>query len=855
MKHVLLFSLFLIVSLASFGQQTVVTGCLVDNESGEGIPSASCRALNSNGRLSTYTLTDDKGRFSLSLKDDGKTIEFCCVGYKTKRIPRDKLGKDATVRMQPEATMLKEVTVKVKPIEVHKDTINYNVSAFADKNDHYLEDVLKKLPGIRVADDGTISYKGSSINNLNIEGQSLLGNRYNQATRNLPVEAIAQVQVMENDQPIRALKDRVPSQKATLNIRLKSGYKAKPFGELVAGGGMGDEALWNAKATVINIQRKNQMLVTVQSNNTGDNLNENALDHIDISDISSYEPLPSEWTPLATTSLLPISRQRSTFNKSVSVGLNQLHKIGTYGSLRTNISAYWDDEHTSDSTFWSYGGATSASLFENNQKRWKTFTIVPELRYELNAAKTYICDDLTANVGIQKLHNSLLSNNTILLVQQRHTPFQLQNKFRATTHVGENILQISSFTRYFRRSEKYAAEDSTETTSTPILAQTITAENFVSRTELATSIPVWRQELNLKYGLFYKMDGADMGEEMLRNHYLKNYVEADMVYKYRKGHVNGSVKGTWLYARLPWAEAAPSFNRFIASPTLAWNHKFSPQWSIRLNGAFGKDLSDDVPTTSDYHSNYRTIVQPLDNIGWQKRKSLGLSASYADMVHMVAWNLMGSMVWISADHTFSYSYSDEQTLVVPVWKDTRSKRIVLASNFDKTWSRPRLSLKANVSYNRMQQPIMQNAVEQTVISNVCSSTVELRWNKLSWLQASAIQTFNVAWQDKYENMESHALKSLLGTYSIYMSPFRTVNVSLKWENCVVETAHGHYETNAFLDAAADVSLTKRMSLALSATNLLNKNHYTQATYDGLNYHYFSQPLRGREMLAKLVVKF
>ena len=111
---------------------------------------------------------------------------------------------------------------------------------------------------------------------------------------------------------------------------------------------MGDEALWNAKATVINIQRKNQMLVTVQSNNTGDNLNENALDHIDISDISSYEPLPSQWTPLAITSLLPISRQRSTFNNSVSVGLNQQHKIGTYGSLRTNISAYWDDERTSN---------------------------------------------------------------------------------------------------------------------------------------------------------------------------------------------------------------------------------------------------------------------------------------------------------------------------------------------------------------------------------------------------------------------------------------------------------------------------------------------------------------------------
>ncbi len=96
---------------------------------------------------------------------------------------------------------------------VHYDT----PSSFRGKDDHYLVDVLKKLPGIEVSENGTISYRGNSINRFNIEGQDLLGNRYNQATRNLPVDAVAQVQIMENDQPIRALKDNTPSERATLN--------------------------------------------------------------------------------------------------------------------------------------------------------------------------------------------------------------------------------------------------------------------------------------------------------------------------------------------------------------------------------------------------------------------------------------------------------------------------------------------------------------------------------------------------------------------------------------------------------------------------------------------------------------
>ncbi|WP_214289160.1 hypothetical protein, partial [Bacillus subtilis] len=69
----------------------------------------------------------------------------------------------------------------------------------------------------------------------------------------LPIDAVAQVQVMEYDQPIRALRGKVLSDKATLNIKLKSDYKAKMFGELSAGGGYGDEALWNVGGTAVRI--------------------------------------------------------------------------------------------------------------------------------------------------------------------------------------------------------------------------------------------------------------------------------------------------------------------------------------------------------------------------------------------------------------------------------------------------------------------------------------------------------------------------------------------------------------------------------------------------------------------------
>lgn len=112
------------------------------------------------------------------------------------------------------------------------------------------------MPGIEVTQNGQILYKGETINQFNIEGQNLLGNRYSQATRNLPVEAVSQVQVMENDQPIKALKSTAPSDRATLNIKLKSGYKTRPFGEVQGGAGGFSAPLLNTISRLSRYQRK-----------------------------------------------------------------------------------------------------------------------------------------------------------------------------------------------------------------------------------------------------------------------------------------------------------------------------------------------------------------------------------------------------------------------------------------------------------------------------------------------------------------------------------------------------------------------------------------------------------------------
>lgn len=111
------------------------------------------------------------------------------------------------------------------------------------------------MPGIEVTTSGQILYQGSSINKLNIEGLDLMGDQYNQATQNMPAEAVSTIQVMENNQPIRALEGKIHSNHATLNIRLKKNYKMRPFGDAEVGAG-GTPAIWDGSLTGIQVAKK-----------------------------------------------------------------------------------------------------------------------------------------------------------------------------------------------------------------------------------------------------------------------------------------------------------------------------------------------------------------------------------------------------------------------------------------------------------------------------------------------------------------------------------------------------------------------------------------------------------------------
>ncbi|MCR4915072.1 MAG: carboxypeptidase-like regulatory domain-containing protein [Prevotella sp.] len=182
-----------------------------------------------------FTSTNAKGEYALEVKSapSGEvTLQFTHISYEKES---EKLSlKERTTKkdmvLTPKNISLKEVTVKPDPLRQRGDTLTYNLSSFLKKGDVTLEDGLKNLPGISIADNGAISYMGKDISNFYIGGLDMLGGRYNLATKNIPAEYATQVDIMKHHKHRKIDADE-ESDAVAINIKLSNKVKFKPFGQ------------------------------------------------------------------------------------------------------------------------------------------------------------------------------------------------------------------------------------------------------------------------------------------------------------------------------------------------------------------------------------------------------------------------------------------------------------------------------------------------------------------------------------------------------------------------------------------------------------------------------------------------
>ena len=240
--------------------------------------------------------------------------------------------------MDPASEILEavEITADFVPIKISKDTIEYNADAFNVQPNEAVEDLLKKLPGVEVDQDGNIQAQGEDVERVLVDGKEFFGTDPKMATKNLPADAVDKVKVYDRLSDMAEFSgiDDGERQK-TINLELKEDKKKGVFGNLE--GGYGTDNHYNAKASINRFTTKSQLSFLGMGNNInqqGFSVNEY------VNFAGGMQALASSGGRLrlgGSSSSVPISNGLSDgLARTLAGGLNYNVELGKKFDLRTN---------------------------------------------------------------------------------------------------------------------------------------------------------------------------------------------------------------------------------------------------------------------------------------------------------------------------------------------------------------------------------------------------------------------------------------------------------------------------------------------------------------------------------------
>jgi len=242
MKNVFLILTLLVAGLTS--AQITVKGVVKDSI-GAPLELANVIAINKETKgMASYGITNEKGLYKLDLdKNTTYTVQVSYIGMKTVSqeitTKEGNIEKDFTLQ-NDNALAAVELTYEM-PVTIKGDTLIYNADSFKDGSERKLEDILKKLPGVEINDDGQIEVEGKVVNKLMVNGKDFFDGDSKLATKNIPSNAVDKIQVLRNYSEVGQLRGVTNNQdNVAINIKLKEGKENFWFGDVTVGTGVAD---------------------------------------------------------------------------------------------------------------------------------------------------------------------------------------------------------------------------------------------------------------------------------------------------------------------------------------------------------------------------------------------------------------------------------------------------------------------------------------------------------------------------------------------------------------------------------------------------------------------------------------
>lgn len=587
------------------GAQVRISGTVREKDGGP-LQSAVVLYVPAGQEGSEYAITDGMGKFSLELEAApaaGDSLRVSMLGYGTVTVAPE-AGTEMEILLSEEAISIQEVVVRAPKVKLYGDTVEFNVQSFAEAQDKSLSDVLKRMPGVEVGEDGEISYNGESLGNLYVEGMDLLGGRYSLLTKNISARDVKSVEIIEKHQPVKALSGISSGDKPAINLKLQESAKGKWVGSANLAGGVSSapEALWDANLFLMRVGRKWQSVNNIKTNNIGKELK---------SELNGYGILgsaadnrPSGFVSIGTGSA-PLDADRVSFNQSGIINSSNNFKTEDW-KLNASVSYSFDrleSGNSSSTTYYFEDG--EKTVLEGNEAMTREHFLQGRFEAEANRPDFYFRNVLSAEAGYS---DGLVSMTGEYPNRQKAImPYiSVGDDLRYTGRRGNRAFTVYSSNRF-----AMGNEDLTVIREDGVQKQDVGIRDFRTDTYVSTDFKVSpRLGLGLKGGLeasvrsleslLEGVDTAGLGlagasfSNCLTAAFVRPYISPDMEYNSRHWELRLSAPVS--YARYWFADA----DMFIYRTFGSVKYIPGPKLSFTVSGSASNSALD----IDDFYTGY-----------------------------------------------------------------------------------------------------------------------------------------------------------------------------------------------------------------------------------------------------------
>ena len=862
MNRIIVFLLFLVVAVRAVAQ-TNVTGKVIDKESNEPLVGASVIVKGADGKIKKFTSSKADGGFAITMPSiNGCRLEVSMMSFAKQSISLDSVSFPLTVYMEPGTTLLKEVTVKADRIREQGDTIIYNVGSFAQQQDRSIGDVLKRMPGIDVANNGKIQYQGEDINKFYIEGSDLLGGKYGIATNGISHEDVGAVEVMENHQPMQVLSGISFSDKAAINLKLKNKAKATWTFHGDAGGGWSwqpEGAIWDGELFAMAVMPGFQNITTMRTNNTGENLASSSTDFF----ANRRQTGLSQYVGVGLPGVPSLNDRRTLFNRSFLVSTNSLWKLKN-GEFKANID-YSFNRVTADAsnitTYFLEDG--NRIITENRSGTEHSHSLSGKFIYELNQKTAFINNTLKTNINWDDV--SLATTGSLPNSQSAKLPdYYVSNKFKMIKRFkGKHLVTFQSVNEWESLPQTLNLDINNQQ-----FHQHIADHAFFTHESAAYAFNIKGLTLSLEGGIKGYLRSMDsqlplnidnlpdelpgLTENVVNTNYLTIYATPEFEYWVRR--VNLSLELPISYAHYNFDKAIANRDEVYFSPSLSFNWKPNNRFSGTLSGGLGRSpMNLNLIHPGLIMTNYRTLKSGVDNFYNSSSQNVSASVSYKHTRHGLFANGRVIQSWSHVPYTMAQQlYGD---YVVYSYADAKNdaKTLMAMGNIGKTLDFMRGSCNVNSSFSRSESHLLSQKQSVNSVSTGWSVGGKINGNPCRWLSFD----YRIDFSDSRLTMNGLSeswLSTMENELSLTFIPHRKWQWTVSGEHYRNELTEHNYKNIVMLDTRLTFQLNKRIEFSASLTNILNKQSYNYTTYSQLSSFESRRQLRGRQLLFSVTLR-